>query len=377
MNWFAAAFVGAMGVAVVGVDYASQTRKTGAGLGTLSVGAYSQTITGRFSSAKADAAEGKRRKAAQSVLAKTHLPAAPQGWTRRAMQESDRDRLFPAARDMEGFEVELMDELDANPMTKALLAADKSRVSQREQDTIWVYENSDALVLMSAQWRPTPKAKSGIAGMQSAALNLVAHNMGAMSSQKGFAWIRGVPFYVTSGALNKTTPNYRVVSGQIGEQITIKVRADASDDTIRAFIAGINYDALNGMLDTPLTHIGNDVAQVAVPNQLKLASFMAQVQQRADRAKSAALQNDLQNRADNVAGLLGGAGLDTRLEGRVENSVANIQVQAPQQPTVPLAETTAATKFQTTKTAKNDLPRRLTMSGTNGCGAGRFCSANK
>ncbi|WP_152544614.1 hypothetical protein [Actibacterium mucosum] len=47
MNWFAATFVGVAGFAVLGVDYAVQTRSAGLTLGQLSPVAYVGTITGR------------------------------------------------------------------------------------------------------------------------------------------------------------------------------------------------------------------------------------------------------------------------------------------------------------------------------------------
>lgn len=384
MNWYAVGFVGIMGVTLVGVDVFNQSR-SGTAEDGFGLASYASSITGRFETARSDRAAEKAADSAaeallarQSAPAKTHLPVPPQGWQRRELTEADRSRLYPPAREMAGFEKELIEDMQDDPVMSVLMTADKAAGEKRDQRNIWVYDNGTDLVMISAAWTPTPKKQNGIAGLQQSALAMASHNIQGMSSKRGYAWVDGVMIFETSSIFSEN-PAYRTFEGKLGSQITLSLRADASDAAIRQLIGLIDYDGLNAMLDTPDPAVGSHNPDLPVEEQILLGDIAAEKDRDAYFAKSEELEQEFMNRTDAFETVLTGMGLIPEEKAELQTALPRYEDIAP----APVEEikTTALTSFfnrpdegETEEVEqKPALPRRLVMNGSNGCGAGQFC----
>lgn len=353
MNLLPVALIVVGGVAITGVDYVNQSNKQNLALGALAPGAYVETITGRFDKTRADIAQVRTEKDNAKALskrqaqpAKSHLPQAHDGWTRRDVTQADLLRFNPGGMGMNGMEQELMAAMAQNPTMFGAVPT-KGGVLAYKQKTSWIYERGAEIVLMGATFTPPAKEKGGLSGFQKAAMNMAAHNMGMMSTREGFAVVQGVSFFETRGALQgmgQEQPAYRVFEAGLGSQVKLTVRAEATEASIRALMAQVNYDGLNGMLAQPLADVGSHVPTQPVEQQKALADQQADEMRKADAVTSKAMEADLIDRAEAVSKPF--AGLKT--------------------PDTPPKTAEAA--------PSNDKPRRLVLSGSSGCSGGSFCS---
>lgn len=382
MNLLPVAFAAVAGVALVGVDYVNQSNKNDVSLGTMTPGAYVATIGGRFAQAKAEATEAKAQAERQAQPAKTHLPAAPEGWVRREMSMEDFKRFNPQQMGMGGMEQELMAEVAKDPSLMGGIPS-VNKVLDRKRKNTWVYENGEQAILATAYWNPVEKKKAGFAGFQQSAMQMAAHNMGMFTStREGFAWVQGVTFYETKGMMGfdpkAEDPGYRAFEGKIGAQVKLSIRADAEEADVRALIDAINFDGLNAMLDEPLPGIGSHIAPETVERQLALTNQQAQQQRKADARKSREMEQDLIARAERISKPFGGAaGL---------NSDAPVQDAHAAAPAAPLPTAVAQAKdpakkawFSWGKSDKKDepvMPKRLVLSGGSGCSGVNFCKVS-
>lgn len=291
MNFYAVGFVAVLGVAGIGVDYHQQSVKAGVGLGQLGPKDYVDTITARIDGAKAEklaeAAESDR-KAAWKEGGKPFLPEAPAGWVRRGFDEGDNTAIIPAQRR----KLSAGEHAQVNYLAAAKLAPGESvsnseagsgianLMGQRSAADIvrdvatrsWVYERGEETVFIEIKTRKAPSLKS-LVGNVSASIKASAAGMGGRDA--GYAVIGGVGFTEALDINGKRANHYRILSGKIGfgQEIHIRVHANASSAATREILAAIDYDGLNALLKNPMVSVGNGMTPPDVPEE-KLAVAM-------------------------------------------------------------------------------------------------------
>ena len=258
-------FVLVVGLVVGGADYAMQARKAGLSIGQLGVGGYIDTFSDRFAASKEAAALRKEASALrerQKQLAKMHLPQAPEGWIRREWSEGDNSQILPLLSEnaSEGAEV--------NSAMGDLLAVDVAPSERRLQRGIWIYEHEGEIVALSANYRKPGSARSGFSA---AKVNLVAANKKMLRGIKGYALVQGVAFGENILKIEGSEPDrFRSFSAKIGADITLGVRASASDEAILLLLKSIDYDALNAMLDQPMQEIGSNAPAIDPAQEIEI-----------------------------------------------------------------------------------------------------------
>ncbi len=97
-------------------------------------------------------------------------------------------------------------------------------------------------------------------------------NAEGINSATPYAFVQGVGFGEVRMDRALTGPvTYRSFAASMGSNVTIGVRAVASDASIKAMMGAIDYDGLNGMLDAPLESVGKDAPQVGPEEAMLLA----------------------------------------------------------------------------------------------------------
>ena len=258
-------FVLVVGLVVAGADYSMQARKAGLSIGQLGVGGYIDTFSDRIDATKEAAALRKEASALrerQKQLARIHLPQAPEGWIRREWSEGDNSHIMP-----------LLDENaseDAGITTAMgdLLAMDVAPTERRLQHGIWIYEHGGEIIALSANYRKPGSAHSGFSAVT---VNLVAANKKMLSGIKAYALIQGVAFGENILKIAGSEPDrFRSFSAKIGTDITLGIRASASDEAILSLLKSIDYDALNAMLDQPMPDIGSNAPAIDPAREIEI-----------------------------------------------------------------------------------------------------------
>ena len=100
---------------------------------------------------------------------------------------------------------------------------------------------------------------------------------------------------------------YRIFKGFMGpaDEVALEIRAVASDDAVRAVLAQINYDGLNGLLATPGPHIGAHATPVPLAQQAQIAEAILHGQGDVSDELYEAAQNDLASDRTPGMGALG------------------------------------------------------------------------
>ncbi len=266
-------------------DYTNQTVRVGATLGDLGFREYLGTFSARYSG-MVDGWEAEAL--AQDMRAKDmreHLPGTLDGWDMREWNETDRAQLFPAVETPE-VPPELQATLDENPIFASLQAAGETDARSEEIAGTRFYQKGDSLIALQLSYR-APQRDAG--GMQGLALNIIEGNMAAMSGNEGFAVVKGVAYRRATGlfGVEETADATRVLTGRIGDEIKITVRAQASDEDIHALLSAIDYDQLNLMMVRPRGDIGSNAADVPLDQQRATAdaALAAEQQNLMDRAR--------------------------------------------------------------------------------------------
>lgn len=256
---FGFAFI--VAVAVAGVDYSMQAKETDQSLGLTG---YFNTITGRFDAAS----EARARKSRQQADVKIHLPEAPEGWARSEWDDSDTTPLVPQAANQTGFNKRAFAALELAPMMGGMVATNVQLASKMRRTTIWVYQRGDEMIALRVIYTKAGAAKRfpGLDGKIDKA------NAEAINSATPYAFVQGIGFGEVRADRNLTGPvNYRAFSASMGSNVMIAVRANASDASIHTLMGAINYDGLNGMLDTPLANVGKDAPQLGPEQAMEMA----------------------------------------------------------------------------------------------------------
>ncbi|WP_299083156.1 hypothetical protein [uncultured Ruegeria sp.] len=241
------------GLVIAGLDYHQQHKKSEGGL---SLESYLNSVSSRVFGDEVIAAE-----------TRAFLPDAPDGWSRRALAEGDNAPLWTGTSGPE-----------------ATQAAARG----------WIYAKDDEIIWIEAFRNDLLKSKGVLSGMAEVSASEIAYQQ----EYEGFAVSGGVGFAEMEFPSWQEASAFRVFDGWIGfdDEIQIRVRAVASDASVRALLGAINYDGLNEILNTPVPTVGTDV-QVQPENEVALAAQMmvlrtAMVQLRAESAKERNLNSD-------------------------------------------------------------------------------------
>ncbi len=293
---FLGAFVVIAAAAVAGVDYVNQSKLSGAAPGKFPVGDYVGTISGRFLSQQAELAAAKERSRLRAMAPRDLLPEAPEGWERRdwdAVVEARLDKRYDMQKD--DF---LPDELKNDPTLKALSGMDKAARARADAREVFVYAKGDELISLRLR-RSNPGQMGGISGL---AMQVVHANLNAMSGADGYAMVGGVAFRESSGFMGaeREGKGVRVISGKIGEELTITVRADAGDEAIMALLGSIDYDQINAMLEVPAEGVGNDAPVLDPEASRAMAAAAVKAEDEALRAKGLEAEARLMALSDKI-----------------------------------------------------------------------------
>jgi hypothetical protein len=358
-------------IAVVFADYATQAKTSGSQIGSYSLSEYTGSVQTRIDQAS-DARDKTRR---QAELAKTHLPEAPEGWQRRswtrdvlAEQQAMLDAMGPAERAMAETVLNgMMGQMDTK---QAIKAAKKQSETQ-----IWEYVRGDEVIRINAKFSKPEEAR----GIQGIALEMVSANMGlAVNTYKGYGVIQGVPFFERPDISApdtpervEDTPRQITLHAFMGEAITLKVDAHASDEALRQILNAIDFDSLNLMLDTPLLAVGRDAPELTAEQEqhIAAAAVRAHFDQQMDRSRKA--EEKLMQAAKSVSG--------------TPKTDGTAQAKPSQAPSTGIMEKAGAffDSFKSTDEAAASgspskvQPQRLKLSGGRSCldgSAGSFCN---
>ncbi len=287
---FLGGFVLVAAVAVGAVDYINQARRAGAAPGAFSMSAYVGTISGRLVDQQASLAAQKTRNELLAMAPRDFLPVAPEGWSRGDWTET-AEAQFGKHYDLQNDDF-APDEVKQDTALKALNAMSRAAVAKMDATQVYVYEKPDAVVAMRVAVRP---AGTG-AGLPAMAMQMAANNIEAMSGKDGFAIVKGVTYRLEKGlfGMQDQERDFRVISGKVGDDVRISVRAKASDEDIIALLEGIDYDRLNQMLETPVAGIGSDAPELTAEESRALADANVAEAAAAQRAETLEQQRRVQ-----------------------------------------------------------------------------------
>lgn len=270
---FGFAFI--VAAAVAGVDYSMQAKQVDQ---TLGLTGYVDTITGRFD----QASEARALKARQKAEVKIHLPEALDGWVRSEWDAADTTSLEAMEMERSSFQRAGLTALELAPMMGGMVATKVQLAAKMRRTTIWVYERGDEMIALRVIYTKTG-AVTRFPGLDGKINKL---NAKGINSAAPYAFVQGVGFGEVRVDHALTGPvGYRAFAASMGSNVTIGVRAVASDASIKAMMEAIDYDGLNGMLDTPLANVGKDAPQVSPAEAMVMA-------EQALEARRAALRGD-------------------------------------------------------------------------------------
>ncbi|WP_238371075.1 hypothetical protein [Heliomarina baculiformis] len=345
------------GLAFMGTDYLAEQKKHG---GDYTPGAYlgkwmaaadldTSEIAGKMAHFKErilpDAKQGARQRANPA----DHLGAAPEGWEMLAWSEELEARMKPP-REMQKFEKELLDD----PKIKALVGGNEEARAKERLESTRIYARGDELIFVSAHYAQPARMNQ----RSNAAMKLLATNLQNMSSYSGFDVIGGVTFLRRTSLWTQEEggdPQRAVFEAKMGDSITLKVLAKAQDDSVRAVLETIDYDALNAMLDKPLVGVGSDAVPLSAAQAQFISAQYAEALKRAapGQRKAAQLAMDKAFQPSQLErSLIGGSGV-TSLTSQRDVAVQQM-IDEP------------------TTSKRPSLSQRLNQN----CGAGTFCKVN-
>lgn len=196
------------------------------------------------------------------------LPAAPDGWTRRAFVWDDRTRMPGFA----GVEEE-MPGYSRFTGTRAVgrpAGGPGKTFTKMKAATTWMYEKDNLLVEMTAS-RPKPVEDLK---MQQETMRMVGASKRALQIEEPFGVVQGVVWKKVVAAASPV-PGAEAVNWTLAAQfgdIHLYARGQRVSETeMRAFVGAIDYDGLNRMLDRPLLGVGSTAPQLTAEQELVYA----------------------------------------------------------------------------------------------------------
>ena len=275
INVYSIGFVCVAATALVGVDYVRQSKSASVELGAYPISQYIGSFKTRFADAKAGkrlATQQDERKARWRAGAQPYLPQAPQGWVRRSFDEGDNSAITAISNNKKkkkGSEAGL----GLVVQMKAREAADEAKeIATRS----WVYERDNEVVFVEIRTRQVA-SKNSLVGLVSDTLS----GFSGAGSLEGYAVIGGVGFTESLAFDGSRKNHFRVLTGTIGfgEEIHLRVHANASKASTREILEAIDYDGLNSLLRNPMSTVGNDVVLPVGIAQDTLAEQMADLRE--------------------------------------------------------------------------------------------------
>lgn len=257
INAYSIGFVLTAGTILAGVDYYDQSNRAGFSFGQMTPGAYIETIPNRFSAAKdekfAEQAE-RERQSRWRQGGQVYLPEAPEGWKRRALLEGDDSAILPPDAGLDGS----MSSSAGKGFLQQMEARDHVKQLKERAEQSWIYQRGTETVLVEVRLVKRPSSNS-LFGVVASAMD------GAMMN----AFERNVGYGVTGGfglteklAHDGERPyHFRYLEGSIGfgNEVHLRVHANASRDATQEILSRIDYDGLNSLLPRPVPSVGNDV----------------------------------------------------------------------------------------------------------------------
>lgn len=335
------------------VDYFSQAKLAGSRFGSYPLAAYMDDVKTRLSETRDTIDAAREKSQRQSVLAKMHLPDAPEGWMRREWEPGLNDRY------LDGSETELEQEvLGAMDESAPMLALNKimnDKHRRRAREEVWEYVGPEGTIRLSARYRPQAGR------ILSEKITTDPRSAGVESKfgiPKEFGTIRGVTYYVatrdfldSSGTFPGASPVHLIAP--MGRDIKLAAFVETAPETFVQLLEQIDYDALNAMLDEPLTGVGlaapvlSDQARQALMYKIASAVLVDEAQMNDFVASQAANFANADRLAASRSGEGGGG--STFIERLFGKSVLNGDAKAKGDE------------------AKDGGPKRLKLSGGSSC----------
>lgn len=182
------------------------------------------------------------------------LPDAPEGWTRRAFDWDDRERMPGFAgveEDMPGYS-----EFAGTKAIGLQVQGFEKAITKQKARTTWMYEKDNRLVELTAI---EPKPVEGVK-MQQDAMRMVGAKKRALQIEEPFGVVQGVVWKkVVAGAT--PVPGTEAVdwtlAAQFGDLHLYARGQGTSEAEMRGFLGAIDYDGMNRTLDRPLLGVGS------------------------------------------------------------------------------------------------------------------------
>ncbi len=292
---------------VIGLDYYQQDKKHD---GRLSFTGYMGTVSERFDQVKAERhaedVESERQERWRAG-AKPYFPAAPEGWTRRAIV--DGDFTIEARKGQKQAEASEA----ARPLAIQVAVQDATVRAKKLDRRSWVYEKDDQTIWLHVTLADAANTNT-LAGN-------IAQSIAAMDSSgkdyEAFGVIGGVAYFKAmqssyydvserargdwamikpAQAETGQTVSFETYSGTLGfgQEIRVLVLSDAPDGEVHAFLQKLDYDGLNALLSQPVPVAGNDTT-VDAALQEELAAQMAELRSEFVKLRAELAQMRIQN----------------------------------------------------------------------------------
>ena len=258
-NAYTAGFVCVAATAALGVDFVTQARQAGAGPTEFALSAYADTVTGRVTG-MLGAIDKTRR---QSQDAREHLPESVAGWERGKW-----------VRDASGDD-EAMRGLG---LLQQRVLKDRIKMAQRAaRKEVYEYVRGADQVRLSVRFEPQPEGRARAERVTAFVDPRIDPDS---ASLEGYDIIQGVLFFrlidpKTGFGGDPAGPV--MLQAYIGDGVAIGVYADRPVDDLASLLNGIDYDALNAMLDEPVAHVGSNAPHVPEDQKAQFMEMAAAV----------------------------------------------------------------------------------------------------
>ncbi|WP_146049961.1 hypothetical protein [Roseovarius confluentis] len=258
INAYSIGFVLTAGTILAGVDYYDQSNRAGFSLGEMTPGAYIETIPNRFSSAKeeklAEHAE-RERKSRWRQGGLVFLPEAPEGWERRALLEGDDSAILPPEAGLDGS----MSNSAGKGLMQQMEARDHVKQLKERATRSWIYQRGTETVFVEVRLVERPSSNS-LFGIVASAMD--GTMMDAFERNVGYGVTGGFGLTEKLGHDGDRPYHFRYLEGSIGfgNEVHLRVHANASREATQEILSRIDYDGLNDLLPRPVPSVGNDVS---------------------------------------------------------------------------------------------------------------------
>lgn len=222
------------------------------------------------------------------------LPQAPADWSRRAFVWDDRTRMPGLA----GVEEEMLgySQFFGTKAVGLKVNGPEKTFTKQKARTTWMYEKGDLLVEMTAI---RPKPVQGMK-MQQDAMRMVSANKQVFQVEEPFGVVQGVVWKKVVASTSSVPEGPTVdwtLAAQFGDIHLYARGQGVSEDEMRAFLGGIDYDGLNRMLDTPLPNVGSAAPELTAEQQLVFARAEMDQQRRGAAEAARQARQDLEQSA--------------------------------------------------------------------------------